>query len=142
MTILVFLLHLVKFIVLIAGNLVLLYLMKQGMFKARLNQSKLIKLTSASVGKQQIILSFMTVFMLSFYALVALDVYLLLPPSYHPWWLGAMLTPNIKILVLGNLSVLMVVSQMTEEYNETKLLGGSSVTFIIALVIYHLCLLL
>ena len=141
MTILVLLLHLVKFIVLIAGNLVLLYLMKQGMFKARLNQSKLIKLTSASVGKQQIILSFMTMFMLSFYALVALDVYLVLPPSYHPWWLGAMLTPNIKILVLGNLSVLMVVSQMTED-NETMLLGGSSVTFIIALVIYHLCLLL
>ena len=55
------------------------------------------------------------VYMLFFYALVAFDVYLLLPPSYHPGWLAALLTPNIKIIVLGQLSALMVLSQMTEE---------------------------
>ena len=39
MTILVFLLHLVKFIVIFAVNVVLLSLMNQGMLKARLNQT-------------------------------------------------------------------------------------------------------
>ena len=89
--------------------------MMAGMIAARERQKKLIKLTSVSVGKQQIIFSFMMVYMLFFFALVALDVYLLLPASYHPWWLAAVLTPNIKIIVLGQLSVVMVLSQMTED---------------------------
>ena len=89
--------------------------MMEGMLKARYSQGKLIKLTSASIGKLQIIFSFMTLYMLFFYALVAFDAYLLLPASYHPAWLAAMLTPNIKIIVLGQLSALMVLSQMTEE---------------------------
>ena len=114
-TIIVFLFHLVIFLLFIAGNVVLLYFMMEGMLKARYSQGKLIKLTSASVGKLQIIFSFMTLYMLFFYALVALDAFLLLPPSYHPEWLAAMLTPNIKIIVLGQLSALMVLSQMTEE---------------------------
>lgn len=91
------------------------------------------------MGKQQIIFSSMMMYTLFFYALAALDVYLLLPHSYHPWWLAAVLTPNIKIIILGQLSVLMVQSQMTE-MDQTKFFGGSSATFIIALVVYHLCL--
>ena len=104
-----FLLYLVIIIGFMLANFWLVYFMAYMQKEMRVDQINIIKMNSARNGKANIIFSKMTIGIILYYALLVLDIFLLLPYANQPTWLSYIMTPNMKIVILGQLAALLTV---------------------------------